>query len=586
MNSTQKAVFSLHNILSFLIKSCVVFVLILSVLSCAALFSYSYTFITHQLLAFYGKLDKLDEFRTSFLTPNRFLLAQGASIISSILGVVFLIRLSKTTHWLLTKLLSFIASIKAFIVFLTYPYSLLSKREKLIFLLLIVQITSLKLYFLPKYFFHIDELTSYLYFIKRGFLVSASYYPNPNNHILYSLLVGCFKPFISDPVYLMKLPTFFISILFSIFIFLFSLRYFSFLMTCLGTLIFSLAGHIFNYSLFGRGYLLMTFFVMLSSVVVYEICLGNKSKMYWHIYILATILGCYSMVIYVYPAISLSLLLGMYWLVKRPVGFGKLFIYAHLYSLVGCVFLYTPVFIVSGLEAITSNSWIVKPGLWVVIKELPLYVEQAFRHIFDISGYATCFALAIFSVSGCCLVLKKKWAALSLFSIFYVLPLILIVVQQIRPYDRIWTYLIFPTSILLVISINGIVSFAIFSERLKTGIVSFLMLVVIGYTFINSMLNFSPTRTLIYYDVGRITKSIVAESSGVIYTNENTYNLYLRFQYDQLGKRKVPEMNLSNRVYDYLVLVPGTNPWKTLTRADYLLAEKNDYIEIYKRKSL
>jgi len=578
------------NILRFTIKSFFVVALLLCFFTLGIMYTNNYENITFQLLSWYGKLDKLEEFRNGFFTVTSFNYIKYVftALLILLSGITF--KLDSISKIISTKILSLIHSLKIALRFFSNQYHSLSKNEKISFYALLLLIASTKLYFLPRYFFHIDEITSYLYFIKRGFLVSASYYPNPNNHVLYSLFTICLRPFIQNPFYLMKGGAFIISMITSASLFFLLRRYFSFTTACLSTLIFSFFGQIFNYSLFGRGYLLMTFFVILATFSAFEMLSGKRGEHLWHVYVLSSILGFYTMVIYFYPFATLALVLFSSIIVLSENKKSNLyrFIYYHTLIGIGTLLLYAPVIAISGLSSLTANSWIIKLSFFEFIKELPSYINEAFSHIIDIDYKDTFIGTTIIGLSIFVLIKTKKWSYLLLIGAFYCIPILILMIQHIRPYNRIWTYLIFPTTLCIAFILEYTYNKLNSNKTLKQILTTAIICIVVSYTYFKAYQITSPEKTLAYSIVGRITESVIQKSEGNIYTDDNTFNLYLRYYADQYNKTVLPDMQLQwkEKIYEYILITPELGFPNQLKKNNYSLLEKNKFIEVYKIKNL
>jgi hypothetical protein len=573
-------------IITFAVKSFFILALVFITILTGVIFFYSYDDFTALLLDAYGKTDKLVEFRSNYVTYSRFVILKISFCSILILLIPVMIRIKSVSTFIAVKISAFINSIYLFCKYLSESYYKLSVVEKGIFYFTLLLIGLVKLYFIPRYFFHIDEITSYLFFVKRGFFVITSYYPNPNNHILYSLIVYLSQPFFSNPFYLLKIPSLLLSLIASALLFLFLIKYFNFSISILGTLLFSFWGQFFVYSLFGRGYVLMTLFTIVATFSVIEIISGKNEKFVWHIYVASSILGFYTMVIYFYPFVSLLVLLLIFIVFEKKYLLIKTFIYYNFLVTIGVLLLYTPVFLISGMSAITSNSWIVKPTFVEFISNIPLYVENAFKHILDTDYSATIPGLVFIGIAIIILVKKKNKIWIWMILTFFLTPVFILGIQQIQPYERIWTYLVFPFCLCLIIIANYLFSW-VKNIRIKGALVVIIFIFITVYTIIRSIDITKPNPEGIYYDIDRITEYIIAENKGEsVYTNENAYNLYLRYHAAQAGIPLVPEMdgNTTNDNFSYVLLVPDS-PFPTSVEKDnYIIKEKNPSIEVYKIK--
>ena len=572
-------------IITFGVKSFFILLLLLSLISLSVLWYYSYEEFTSLLLKLYGKSEKIAEFRSEFLTVTRFVFLKYTLALLSVLLFFCIMKLRTISEFFSAKIISVLNSVKLFLNYLLEPYRKLEAYKKISFWIMIAFIGIVKLFFLNRFPFHVDELSSYLFIVKKGFFVTISYYPSPNNHIFYSLITSLVQPLFSDPYYLMKVPSFIFSILTSIILFFFLLRNFNFSSSILGTLLFSFMTSYFFYSISGRGYALMTSFTIVTTFMTMEIISGRNEKFLWHIYALCTILGFYTLVIFLYPFVTLSLVIAGYIIYERKYELIKTFIYYNLLIIAGVLLLYMPVFLISGISSITSNPWMIKLDWQIYFSLLPKFIKGAFEFILGIDKFALAIGVIIIISGLLVLLIEKKKTWFWLLVSFFIVPLILLTIQRLQPYNRVWCYLIFPTSLCLIFVWDYLVSFFSKIKYAQVFLTSVFALIIIGYT-INYFYEMTAHGFIMYDNVDRITKYIVSENNVKVYTNDDSYNLFLRYHSSQIGKNVVPEMNTlpENKNFNYVLLTKNASFPATINEADYKLKEQDDFIRVYKHK--
>ena len=568
-----------------MVKSFFVFCLLAMSSLFLLLLVYSYEELTSELLNFYGKQEQIDKFRTHYFTPGSYFYLKILLLFFSVLLLFSLYRLTGIATFIARKVASIVTSLKAFWLSVKETYVALTIHQKVLFYSTVILIGGIKLYFLRYFPFHVDELSSYLFFVKKGFFVTISYYPSPNNHIFYSLMAYLSQPFFSNPYYVMKVPSLLWSMLTSGFLFLFLLRYFPFSRAVLGTIIFSFACNYFVYSISGRGYALMTTFTILSAFMVLEIISGRDEKFKWHIYALSSILGFYTMVIYLYPFVSLIVAFAFSMVFAKKYFLLKPFIYYHLIIIMGVLILYTPVFLISGLSSITSNSWMVHYTREEFVWILPKIIKEAFIFMLNIDKGTFLIGSSIIFITIFILIKEKRKEWVFLLTSFFLVPPLLLMIQCLYPYGRVWTYLIFPMSLCIVIMLDFIFSRMIKSRHLVNILFLGFSSMITGYT-IYYFHSFTNQSTGIYEEVDRIASSIVSDESSTVYTNDDTYNIYLRYYGLLMGKRIVPEMGIHPSVsdFDYVLITPSSSFPDSMVKDNYIVKEKNEYIEVYALK--
>ncbi len=577
--------FDTIKILTFAVKSFFILLMGAFLFLVCIFHTFTYEEITAFLMTNYGKLNRLEEFRSSYLTSTRYAFLNYSSSFMLFILLLTSWKFELVSTYIAIKMASFLNSIKAFWHYLGASYSALATYEKVIFYTLICTLFLLKLYFLPRFPFHIDEVASYLYFVQKGFFVSISYYPAPNNHILYSVLACLLKPFVHDPFYLMKLPSFIFSIITSCVLMLLLLKHFNFSISIIGVLLFSLAPSYFIYSISGRGYALMTSFAMVSTFMVFEIISGKKEAFIWHIYVVATVLGFYTLLTYLYPFVSLSFVILTYGLVKKDYSSIRHFIKYTVLAIFLVLLLYTPVFLVSGLSALTSNAWVIKLDWTNYISKLPVFVSGAFEFVIGFEGYSMVTGIFLIIAAVVVLVRTRKIKWLLLVLSFFITALVLLTIQRLQPYNRIWIYLIIPITLCCLFILDNLFTLLQNKKYSKPILTVLLSILIVGYT-LYSLYESTRYGFLMYDNVGRITASIVAEKDVTVYTSDDSYNLYIRYQSSLIGKSIVPEMssNPANGNFSYVLLLKDAPFPSAIKEADYILKEADDFIEVYKYK--
>ncbi|HWZ23051.1 MAG TPA: hypothetical protein VNW06_10380, partial [Cytophagaceae bacterium] len=489
------------------------------------------------------------------------------------------------SNFISLKLISVLRSLFLFCNYFLKIFSKLSIYKKGLFCLLILFIGTVKIYFLSRFPFHVDEVASYLFFVKKGFFVTISYYPSPNNHILYSVIAYLMQPFISDPYYLMKIPSCIISIITSGILFLFLLKNFNFSTSLLGTLLFSFATNYFVYSISGRGYALMTSFTIISTFMMLEIISSRNEKFLWHSYVFSTVLGFYTLSIFLYPFVTLSLIVLVYSIIEKKYNLLKPFLYYNLLIVCGVLLLYTPVFLISGVSSITSNGWMIKLDWNSYFSLLPKFITGAFEFILGFDNFAMLTGLTIIISAILILIATKRKTWLLLVVAFFVTPVFLLTLQRLQPYNRVWCYLIFPTSLCVLFIFDYLFSLIGKINYARITLTIICVSTIIGYTLVH-FYEMTNHGYLMYDNVSRITRYIVMEKDVKVYTNDDSYNLFLRYESSQIGKNVIPEMAAmpTTSEFNYVLLTKDATFPVTINKMDYLLKEKDDFIEVYKHK--
>lgn len=154
-----------------------------------------------------------------------------------------------------------------------------------------------------------DELYTYIKFIDRGFLYSATHWPLPNNHVFFSMLSSFFRIFgiyigLRGVSYLAAVGT--LLLLYAVLKRLFSKG----IATC-GVMIYGMFLETNAYAVQGRGYSLATFCLILALYCGLEISLGKDRKRFYVLYALALYMGLYTLMSSIYWVFSVCLCFGI-----------------------------------------------------------------------------------------------------------------------------------------------------------------------------------------------------------------------------------------------------------------------------------
>jgi hypothetical protein len=236
----------------------------------------------------------------------------------------------------------------------------LPRLEKLVASGLLALILAVRVWYLNNYVLGTDEVASYDYFVRPGLLTTSSFYPIPNNHLLFNFTCWPLTFFTDNTRLVMRLPTFAASMAGTTFGYLLLLRWSNFRVATLATGLFSLLPLSLYYAVAGRGYFLQLTLLLLAFFAALAVL---RSREYWRldwvVFIAACILGFYAIPTFLYPFVSLGLglLLGLAWQ-RRWAELGQLVLASGIIGMVTAL-LYWPVICVSGLQQLIGNRYVV-----------------------------------------------------------------------------------------------------------------------------------------------------------------------------------------------------------------------------------
>jgi len=279
-----------------------------------------------------------------------------------------------------------------------------------------------KMYFLVHLPLHLDELFSFLYLTSKGFFTTISYYPGPNNHVFYNILVVILLKLNVPIVLSIRLPSLLASLVVQYLLFEIGLRFFSQRKALLLALVPCVANYFFFYSVQGRGYVLA---IMLFIMALYFFYFFNQPKL-----IVAILMGLslFTIPTMILPIISWVLFVRFYKQLRLK-DILKLMSFMLLFTLL----FYSQILFVTGSKALFMNGWVTQHLSFAqFISSLPQQLLQYFQFFV---GFDSFWVLLLLIPMG--FIFKK-----STFNVFFGCNLIVflgwILVMKQFPFSRIF----------------------------------------------------------------------------------------------------------------------------------------------------
>ncbi|MBX0289911.1 hypothetical protein K3G63_05640 [Hymenobacter sp. HSC-4F20] len=259
----------------------------------------------------------------------------------------------------------------------------LSLPEKLAGSLLLLGVLALRLYYAAVYPLSTDEVATYDYFVSGGPVASTSFYPIPNNHVLFSLSCWVVSWFTSHDVVILRLPTLLFSLVGTAAAYALLIRVTSFRIASCAAGLFCLSPLSLYYAMTGRGYFLLIVLTLGQFFATLAILHSARfQRLGWGAFVLTGVLGLYTIPTYAYPLVSLGLWLAVVFFRRQQwAGLAALAGASTLVGL-GTLLLYAPVICVSGLRALAANSYIAPQSLAAFWQSYALYLLKPARELF------------------------------------------------------------------------------------------------------------------------------------------------------------------------------------------------------------
>ncbi|WP_156109375.1 hypothetical protein [Hymenobacter sp. APR13] len=235
----------------------------------------------------------------------------------------------------------------------------LGRGQQVVFGSLLLVLLLVRLWYLVYYPISTDEAASFDYFIHEGPVAISSFYPIPNNHLLFNFVCWPLSWLSADLRVVMRLPTLLLATAGTSACYLLLTRQMGFRAATLSTGFFSFTPLGLYYAVAGRGYFLQL--VLLLAVFFAAMALWRRplrQRLAWVVFVGGSILGLYTIPTFVYPLTALGLgLLLRFGGQQQWQAVGRLAL-AGASVVAATSLLYTPVIAVSGLPRLLGNRYV------------------------------------------------------------------------------------------------------------------------------------------------------------------------------------------------------------------------------------
>jgi hypothetical protein len=285
-----------------------------------------------------------------------------------------------------------------------------------------------------------DEAWTYLMFTKEGVAEAASFYPMPNNHVLFSIFT-CFTNIIKIyPTLQMRIVSI-VAMLLSAWIMWRWLRNIGDFWLALASILLQLSFFAaIYYGVLARGYALQTLFVALSAYSIYCLDWEDEDKKYRFFYILGIVCGFWTLPTFLYVAVSLHFV--YLWVLRKRFA---LFFKDSIAISIGIFICYFPLLVRNGVMALVSNSTTIRLSAEQFYAQLPAHLHQTMVFLTNYSASTTLLALTIILIFVFKIIKTRSLLAALGLAVF-LSPLCLLL-HQVIPFERTWTFLILPISL-------------------------------------------------------------------------------------------------------------------------------------------
>ncbi|NQT67089.1 MAG: DUF4214 domain-containing protein [Actinobacteria bacterium] len=426
-----------------------------------------------------------------------------------IIGTTFLFVGKKVRNYFYQLFISFRLTFSrlksAFISFIQ------KDKIDLIFLLLIIALSIIiRLFYINQPMRH-DEAITFLSFVKKPLIKSLSDYSSSNNHLFHTFLSHIFYVIFGNREWVIRMPAFISGVLIIPASYFTTRVFYNKFAAILTAGLVAASSTMVEYSTNARGYTIIILFFL--------ICLGiakylkdEDNKALWFIFIILSILGFFTLPMFLYP-IGLIYVWLLLCLVFKDSKLYKKILFKNILFSVGVIILitlllYTPAIIFLITETGIVQDAIKSHSLGDFIQQLPFWMNRIWSrwnrdiplalNIIFVIGF---FISTIFNYK-----LRTTKIPVVAAAIAWLAPVVLI--HRPTMYERIWLFLL---PIYLIVSASGLVFVfkLIFKKEniLKFTAVTLAMLLTlgIGFNIVRSKSVYYSTETGSLQDAEEIT---------------------------------------------------------------------------------
>jgi hypothetical protein len=452
----------------------------------------------------------------------------------------------------------------------------LSKTERLLLYLLLFANIIIKLILLVKFPIFVDEAWTFFNFTNKGFAVSASHYPAPNNHILHSLLSNITYHFPFGRTINLRLPNFLVNITSILVFFIVFAKLFDSKIALIFSSVFSFSFPMLYYGYVARGYTLIVLFYLPVFYAAIRIIQKNEQESITKYLIListAGVFGFYTMPSFLYPYASTLLFLAIVFVQNKAIDRFKKLIISGIATSIFVIALYMPVFMTSGIDAVTGNRYVKSINLRYVLANMPHHFNDTSLFLTYLPVYISLpiFVLLLIKIR------KNKQNTSLQFAVFSIAitPFILLA-HRVVPFARTWIYLLIPMLFLLGLFFRQ--QKKLLTNNSKTIAITTVFVAfqaIYGIYAIGRYDNVS-------FEISQVSDYLLSKKVKQIYVGENAYlGTNLSYIYDE----KHPEIMLVEKQSPISEADQNKYKYFLVRENDAEILEKNsNFIKLYTLK--
>lgn len=421
-----------------------VIVLILCLLALVVLVL-DYNAVCNQVDTIFHDPTKLLHFKEKYLSASKFLILK-----SGVLGLLILclIALLKWRIQIIEIIRRIITSVSDELKGAVRIYKSMAPQNFRLLVGVISVSFAVSLYFAVTSPVFIDEVITFKDFTKNSLFVSASYYPQPNNHVLFSLLTNiayAVSPF--TPKITIRLINVFLAIGTNLLFYRLARRLLSESASVISTTVFAFLFMNLLYSFQARGYEMILCMTIIVLTVMMRYSEQGGGTKYLMLYSIAGVVGLWTIPSFLYPfGIVTASAVCVLVIKKRMDLVVKLGITGVLTGIMTVV-VYSPILFISGLSAITGNYYTKPIPRGEVASRLLPHFESTAQWLVGLSSECSSVVVLVIAICVLTVAVIKGHTAFGWCIAVLLSPPLIVMIHSVIPFERTWVYLSIPLAI-------------------------------------------------------------------------------------------------------------------------------------------
>jgi hypothetical protein len=317
---------------------------------------------------------------------------------------------------------------------------------------LLVLATAVRLVFISQPMRY-DEALTFNEFASRPLYYGLSFYPEPNNHLLNTLLMHVAYVGLGNQPWVLRLPALVAGVLLVLATYALGRVLYDRAVGLGATALVAASSYLVEYSTNARGYTLAALcFVVVLCLLIVAVRRDSLSAL-----LLAAVVGAFGF--YAVPTMLYGLALGAAWLAialarasTQRLTPATAVVGALLVGL-GVSLLYLPVVLISGPEALLVNRFVVPLGATELLDQLPVSLARTGQ----LWNRDLPLVAALLLAAGCVVasVLDARRGQVPLAGLALAVCGVLVLAQRVAPFERVWMFLL---PLYLVVACAGLLT--------------------------------------------------------------------------------------------------------------------------------